>query len=227
MDSGCRQAQVASYRPFCRDLTFSHNSRMGKRTRLMIRRWTALAAVCAVLVATAHARTVREPAPGVLLVADDRMADPRFSHAVVLLIKHDITGSWGLIINKPTDVKLAEVLPSLEESSKDHHVYFGGPVQVDHLMFLFRDDSDETDPGTGLPGIHWSDSKETLKEHLDRTPKQVRAYAGYAGWAPGQLAFEIAHGGWTMMEGQGQNVFSDDPEGLWRHLTNTLGGIAI
>lgn len=200
---------------------------MGKRTPLMLRRWAAAAAACAILTAAAQAQGVREPAPGVLLVADDRMADPRFSHAVVLLIKHDATGSWGLIINKPTHVNLTEVIPSLEESADKQQVYFGGPVQVDHLMFLFRDDSDDVDPGTGIPGVYWSDSVDTLKEHITRTPGKVRAYAGYAGWAPGQLAFEIAHGGWQMVKGHSGNVFSDDPEGLWQHLTNSLGGIAI
>jgi putative transcriptional regulator len=52
-------------------------------------------------------------------------------------------------------------------------------------------------------------------------------YAGYAGWAPGQLRFELAHGGWRMIQARPENIFTDQPEALWQRLTDALGGIAI
>jgi putative transcriptional regulator len=200
---------------------------MNKRTRLAVCwRWAALAVLGAALAGAARAQYVTQPAPGVLLVAADQMADPRFSHSVVLLIQHDESGSWGVIINKPTGVNVGEVVPALQNSGSSSKVYFGGPVEVTHLLCLYRDPADRSDPGVGLPGVHWSASEKALEAHLG-TPGKLRVYAGYAGWAPGQLEFEIAHGGWKMVQGSGGNVFSDDPEGLWQSLTGGLSGIPI
>lgn len=201
---------------------------MDDRTRLTrIRRLSMATALCAFLVTAATAQPVREPAPGVLLVASESMADPRFNRSVILLVEHDQTGSWGLIINKPTDIGVADVVPSIDLPGDTPNVYFGGPVRVDHLRLLFKDDADGTARGTGLPGVHWSKSGQELESRLAKDPARVRVYAGYAGWAPGQLAFELAHGGWRMIEGRAGNVFSDDPEGLWRRLNEALDGIAI
>jgi len=202
---------------------------MSNRTRFMCAcRWVVLATMSLVLAGTAGAQYVREPAPGILLVAGDGMADPRFEHAVVLLIQHDASGSWGLIINKPTTVSLGDVLPAVQQTHDTPNVYFGGPVQIDHLSFLYRDGGDENDPGTGLPGVRWSASEKGLEKRLSQDQSaKLRVYAGYAGWAPGQLLFEIHHGGWKMIQGRGDNVFSDNPEALWQHLTDALGGIAI
>lgn len=200
---------------------------MSKRTRLTAGwRWAAVVVLGATLVAAARAQYVSEPAPGVLLVAADQMGDPRFAHSVVLLIQHDDSGSWGVIINKPTGVSVGEVLPALKDSGSSSKVYFGGPVEVDHILCLYRDAADQSNPSAGLPDVHWSASEKALKAHLG-TPSLLRVYAGYAGWAPGQLEFEIAHGGWKMVQGRGANVFSDDPEDLWQKLSGTLGGIPI
>lgn len=207
---------------------FPHNSGMVQITRLARARSLSRAAVLFTLLFTAAAaQPVREPAPGVLLVADERMTDPRFNRAVVLLIEHDRTGSWGLIINKRTDIGVAEVAPSIELSGEDPVVYFGGPVQVDQLRLLYRDGDAPHEDDTGLPDVRWTDSGEELSKRLAEDPGLVRVYAGYAGWAPGQLAFELAHGGWRMIQGRAGNVFSDEPEGLWQRLSEALDGIAI
>lgn len=201
---------------------------MSERTRhAPVRRWIVVSLLCAAAVFSARAQPVREPAPGVFLVAAERMGDPRFTHSVVLLIEHDHTGSWGLIINKPTDIDPGEVLPTFEQSGDHPSVYFGGPVQVERLLGLYQDDAAPDDHPAGLPGVHWSDSPQMLSDRLEQAPDRVRVFAGYAGWGPGQLSFEIAHGGWKMIQGRRENVFSDDPEHLWERLSRALGGIAI
>lgn len=205
---------------------FAHNSGMFQRTRPTPGRYLAIAAVlCLFLFQAATARGLREPAPGILLVASERMGDPRFNRSVVLLIKHDHSGSWGVIINKPTRIDVSELVPDIEPDGRVP-VYFGGPVRVEHLRFLYRDDEADTD-GAGLPGVGWSESSEALAERLADDPARVRVYAGYAGWAPGQLALEIAHGGWRMIEGRPGNVFSDDPDRLWQRLNSALNGVEI
>lgn len=207
---------------------FPHNSGMYQRTRPTPGRCLAIAAVlCVLLFQAATARGVREPAPGILLVASQGMGDPRFNRSVVLLIEHDHSGSWGVIINKPTRIDVSELVPDIELDGSVP-VYFGGPVRVEHLRFLYRDDDVDTDTNdAGLPGVGWSDSGEALTEHLAGDPARVRVYAGYAGWAPGQLALEIAHGGWRLIEGRPGNVFSKDPDRLWQRLNSALDGVEI
>lgn len=182
------------------------------------------AALGAVLLAIAQAQPVRTPEPGVLLVADEGMSDPRFRQTVLLIIEHDETGSWGLVINRPTDVDAAQMLPDVETGVSN--VHFGGPVQFDRLIFIYRDDA-SSGHDTGLSGVRWSESAATIGDRLARQPNAVRVYAGYAGWAPGQLTFELAHGGWRMIQGRPAHVFDDHPERLWRHLSEVLDGIAI
>ncbi|MDZ7841795.1 MAG: YqgE/AlgH family protein [Gammaproteobacteria bacterium] len=199
---------------------------MFQRTRPTPGRYLAIAAVlCVFLFQAATARGVREPAPGILLVASERMGDPRFNRSVVLLIEHDHSGTWGVIINKPTQIDVSELVPAIEPGG-GVPVYFGGPVRVEHLRFLYRDDDADSDRA-GLPGVVWSESGEELKERLAGNPSRLRVYAGYAGWAPGQLTLEIAHGGWRMIEGRPGNVFSDDPDRLWQRLNSALDGVEI
>jgi putative transcriptional regulator len=155
------------------------------------------------------------------------MADPRFNRSVVLLVEHDRTGSWGLIINKPTDIGVAEIAPSIASEAGGGTVYFGGPVQVNQLKVLYRNGESAGGGATGLPGVRWSGSAEMLSRHLDADPLRARIFAGYAGWAPGQLDFELAHGGWRLIEGRAGNVFSEEPERLWQRLSKALDGIAI
>jgi putative AlgH/UPF0301 family transcriptional regulator len=71
-----------------------------------------------------------------------------------------------------------------------------------------------------LDGLHVSGSRDTLLELLGGPGPgvQFRAYVGYAGWAPGQLANEIARGDWTVAPGDAASVFASDPSGLWEKL---------
>lgn len=187
-----------------------------------------LVAVYLLAVAAGRAQSVQEPAPGVLLVAAERMGDPRFNEAVILLIEHGQSGSWGLIINKPTEIEVPELLPSLPSSDAPVRVYYGGPVKVDHLSLIYRADARQDGAGSSpLPGVHWSDSEEVLEERLTGRAADIRVYAGYAGWAPGQLDYEIESGGWRMIQGGKDKIFSDEPGGLWERLDNALDGIAI
>lgn len=183
---------------------------------------------CVLLLAAAQAQPVRAPAPGVLLVAGEQMTDPRFQQSVLLIIEHDRTGSWGVVINKPTEVGIADMLPAVEVPEDARDIYFGGPVQLDRLLFLYREEGPKAgNHDTGLRGVHWSSSRDLLERKLAARPEAVRVYAGYAGWAPGQLRFELARGDWKMIQGRADNVFSDRPQRLWHRLTDVLGGIAI
>lgn len=163
--------------------------------------------------------------PGVLLVAEPALLDPNFRRAVVLLCDHNAEGSFGLILNHPTDLRLPEVLS--EPVGMEHRLYFGGPVQTDTLHYLhpYADAVDEAIPV--LDGVGWGGPFEELVERVrlgELDGDAVRFFVGYAGWGEAQLQEEVDEGGWIVLPGSAALVFEDDPAVLWRDLLRSLGG---
>jgi putative transcriptional regulator len=161
-----------------------------------------------------------EPAIGRLLVAN-RQVEGFFGESVIVLVDHGAHGSLGLIVNRPVEVTLAELLPDLEPARSHHeNAWLGGPVAPDQLLLLIR--ARAAPPGSApvLDGLHVSGDQNTLRALLDEPARGVefRAYVGYAGWAPGQLASELARGDWTLAPGDAASVFARDPSGLWEKL---------
>lgn len=160
-------------------------------------------------VAHGHIRVVTtiQPAPGRLLVASPRLLDPNFYRSVVLLVEHDDDGTLGLVLNRPTESPVGEHLPDWSSFVSDPGVVFiGGPVQPDVGVALAR-----ADGSRGLPGARLID----LTAGPDGVQGVVRVFAGYAGWAPGQLASEIEEGGWLVVDAEPADVFRPDPGRLW------------
>lgn len=160
-------------------------------------------------------------AKGLFLVADRQLRDARFSKAVILLVQYDQEGAMGIIINHPTETRLAAVLPPdpLLRRREDL-VYFGGPVGNNHLFLLIRSDIQPDNALPVLKGIFASSSPEVLSTLLrDSDPaRQFRAYAGYTGWAGGQLEREIARGDWHLMPAEPELIFHRDPGTVWPDL---------
>ncbi len=139
---------------------------------------------------------------GQLLVAVPGMLDPNFDATVVYLF--DTTdGAAGLILNRPTDIPLSDVLPDLGEAAAAPAVVFhGGPVMVEH--------------GLVLGATHTEITVLDTEAASGADPKSVRVFAGYAGWETGQLEAEIAAGGWFAVDNSPADVLTEDPGGLWR-----------
>lgn len=180
------------------------------------------ALVVFVLLATwggpAPARALGSPAVGKVLVATERLRGPFFSESVILLLDHGSEGSLGLVVNRPTPVSISEVLAEpLPEGRVDAPLFGGGPVAPSTLTALVR-----RGPGPGwetvIHGVARVETPEALEVALSSTDVEVRIYAGYAGWAPGQLDDEIRRGSWHLLEASAEWVFSHDPEALWETL---------
>jgi putative transcriptional regulator len=158
------------------------------------------------------------PAKGVFLVAHPSMDDPNFRRTVVLLIEHGPHGTVGLVLNRPTNVPLSQALPdrpALREST--NHLFIGGPVFADHLTILVK--TRDAEPGLRwiTDGLYVGGSLEML-DRLVIQPKAAeafRVFAGMAGWAPGQLAFEIREGAWGTLPADVTAIFDHDPDTLW------------
>jgi putative transcriptional regulator len=157
---------------------------------------------------------------GCLLVASPELLDPNFSRAVVLIVNHDQQGSFGLVLNRPLDRTLADVLPDLAPGATGVPVLQGGPVQTEMLQLVSR--TEETGRVI-VPNL----SIGTSLEDVLTSPAGIaglRAYLGYAGWGAGQLEKETASGGWIIAAARSGHVFDVPPEELWISVLRELGG---
>jgi putative transcriptional regulator len=162
----------------------------------------------------------RAPGPGMLLIADREMVDPNFSQTVVLLVDYNEQGALGLIINRRTKQELGEILPESERiDGGASRVFEGGPVGRGGLLLLVRADIAPENAEHVFEDVYFGRDRELLVWLLEgeRRP-QFRAYAGYAGWAAGQLDSEIERGDWHLVPARVDSVFSHEPRELWQYL---------
>ena len=163
---------------------------------------------------------------GRVLVAARELTDENFGESVVFVIKHDAEGTQGLILNRTMGLPAGDVLPNLGDVlTGEHEMYFGGPVEPATVRVLAAVDSD-------LPGAeHITDDIAlindvgVLRMHIMRKrPGRVRFFAGYVGWAPGQLAAEIGRGEWHVRRRYRDVVFDESPRRQWRLLIEEVTG---
>jgi len=162
-----------------------------------------------------------ELSKGKFLVASKKLRDPQFFETVVLLIDYGSQGAMGLVINRPTTVKLSKVLPEIEGLQKrSDTIYLGGPVAKNQLMLLIRTNSPPEESRLVFKDIYLSSSQTIIEKMIDNpdTPERFRVYAGYAGWAPGQLDQEVSRGGWHILEADEESVFDKTPAEIWPEL---------
>jgi putative transcriptional regulator len=158
---------------------------------------------------------------GKFLVASKELRDPNFFETVVLLLEYDRNGAMGLVINRPSTLKLSKVLPDIEGLQKrSDTIYLGGPVAKNQLMLLIRTTSPPEGSRLVFRDIYLSSSQEIIEKMVDNpdTPERFRVYAGYAGWAPGQLDHEVSRGGWHILQADEESVFDKTPSEIWPEL---------
>jgi putative transcriptional regulator len=159
------------------------------------------------------------PAAHRLLIAAPTLSDPEFFRTVVFLIEHDDTGTVGVIINRPSHTPVGHILPDWQDVMSEPAVVFnGGPVQRDGALGLGRL-SGSTDAGTGLRAVSGGLALVDLDAEasaVSLNAQSLRVFAGHAGWEIDQLDSEIAGGGWFVVAGGLDDVFSEHPGTLWR-----------
>jgi putative transcriptional regulator len=158
---------------------------------------------------------------GQLLVASPDIGDPRFRHAVILMVQHSKDGALGIVINRPVEeLPLAKLMQALGQDSKGVvgtvRIYAGGPVQpqkgfIVHSAEYHRAETIDIDGRLAVTG-----SPEVLRDiGHGKGPKQSLVAFGYAGWGPGQLEGELAKDGWFTVKADSNLVFDVDREKLW------------
>lgn len=161
---------------------------------------------------------------GKFLVADPAMPDARFAGTVVYLIAHSADGAVGIVVNRPGATRpMADVMrafglaPAEGRSAATLDLYWGGPVQVDHVMLLHSDEYKTASTVAIAPGVALSVPKDALGDiAAGRGPLRMLIAVGYAGWAPGQLERELEMKGWAAIGGGADLLFDADAAGKWQ-----------
>jgi putative transcriptional regulator len=142
----------------------------------------------------------------------------------VLITEHNEDGAAGLVLNRPSDAEVSDLVPVLEELVDDgDSVWIGGPVQPNAVLVLgeFIDPEDAAVPLFGSLGFPSLDEPDEI---VPRTTRR-RIFAGYAGWGSGQLEDELAREDWILEEAQNDDAFTEAPGELWADVLRRKGGI--
>ena len=159
---------------------------------------------------------------GQLLIAGPNLWDPHFRRTVLLIGHHDEDGAVGVILNRATDVTVAEAVPTLASLVPiDEPLFLGGPVQPQAAVVV----ADFEDPSVAeilaLETIGFLPS-ETGPD-VEHAIRRARVFAGYAGWGEGQLEQEMSEDSWIVEPALPRDVFAPDPSRLWEDVLKRKG----
>ncbi|MGH3941164.1 MAG: YqgE/AlgH family protein [Pseudonocardiaceae bacterium] len=165
---------------------------------------------------------------GSALIAAPGLQDPNFYRTVVLIIEHGVTGTLGIVLNRPSEVSVSDVLPSWgPHATVSQELYVGGPMEQRAALCV-----------AALPaGMDAANIKGMISVRgplalvdLDTDPKVMapqlrglRVFAGYAGWDQGQLDEEIDQGNWVVVPALAEDVLAPPDTDLWGHTLRRQG----
>ena len=159
-----------------------------------------------------------KPLTAILITARGELRDPFFANSVVLVMNNLGPAPLGVVINRPTPLPVARLFPGLKRLAPlRDRVYFGGPVELESVWFLFRAGKPPEQAVRACNGVYLSASRELLLRLLERDKPMegLRIFIGHAGWGPGQLEAEIARGDWTLARAEPQTIFGNRSEHPW------------
>lgn len=164
------------------------------------------------------------PRSGALLVSGPYLADPYFRRSVVLLCMHDRDGSFGLVLNRPIEMGVADLMDGMPQL--DSPVGIGGPVQSSKLFFLHTLGDRVEGSLHVVDDIHMGGDYEQLRSILVAAPelsRHVRFFVGYSGWGEAQLDAEIEQRSWLIHPANKKLVMGHDMETLWARTLRMMG----
>ncbi len=164
---------------------------------------------------------------GVLLVASPTLDDPNFRQAVLLVVEHGSGRILGLILNRSTNVLLSEALPDLPAlKGTTYRLFTGGPVEPRTPLSPAAQSQGASTPDARsvFDGVYVGGSPGVLERIITQAkPNETfRAFAGFAAWLPGQLAYEMLQGAWATLPPESIGIFDQDPATLWRDCVRHL-----
>lgn len=161
---------------------------------------------------------------GQLLLDNGRLQGSFFHRTVLLICQHDSEGAFGLVLNRPTGNKVGDAITaSMPENLKTHELFLGGPVQPQALSYLHSDNY--LPDANVMPNLNLDHSLDSLLEigETFSATLQLKIFAGYAGWSPGQLDDEMKRNTWLTHPASIELVFSTKPDELWPAILKEKG----
>lgn len=157
---------------------------------------------------------------GQLLVAHPNMLDPNFRRSVLLISSHNVEeGAEGLIINRPLDKRVSELVTDPTPGALAHvPVFLGGPVGTNQLMFAAFDWE-----GRDSLSLNQNVALEEANHLAERDRSAIRAFVGYAGWGAGQLESELRQNAWVLQKPDRAALKPERLPRLWFEIMRKLG----
>ncbi len=163
------------------------------------------------------------------LIAMPSMQDMNFSQTVTYICEHTEEGAMGIVVNRPTNLHLNDILDQLEITdidlkSGEEPIYIGGPVQPERGFVLHGDSNDWDSTLKITDEISVTTSKDILESiAAGKGPNLHLVALGYAGWASGQLEDEISANAWLSGPADSQIIFTTPVERRWKAAAQLLG----
>lgn len=163
------------------------------------------------------------------LIAMPGLDDPNFSRTVTYVCEHGAHGAMGIVVNRPSELKLADVLehmkiPESRPGSGDQIVYIGGPVEEERGFVLHPRSTSWDSTMAVTDEISITTSRDVLEAiACGEGPERSLIALGYAGWAAGQLETEMQANAWLSGPADSQILFSLPPEQRWEAAARLLG----
>lgn len=164
------------------------------------------------------------PTSGTILISEPSLKDMYFNRAVVLLADHNDDGSFGLILNKPLEVRFNDIVKGFPDF--DGKVYLGGPVNTKNLFFLHKRGDFIRNSQAIKEGLFWGgeiDDVKALIELGELSEDDIRFYIGYSGWTENQLNEELKESSWLVAKPNLMNLINTPTSEMWKSSVADLG----
>ena len=163
---------------------------------------------------------------GKALVASPYLTERNFLRSVVFILRHDENGAFGLILNRPTELTVGDLMErfSDEPYTDPEPIYNGGPVEGPLLVVHDRADGAESEDFEfcAALGLYVATDQDEIFDIWESENCRYRSFDGYSGWGAGQLESELKAGGWLVWDAPPDAVFAD-PEPMWKQAVQSIG----
>jgi putative transcriptional regulator len=168
-------------------------------------------------------KRIIKPKQGIILISEPSLRDFYFRQSVVLLAEHNEEGTFGVIINKPIEARLSDVIKGFPEF--ECRIFLGGPVKTDSIFFIHtRKDVERSMPI--MKGLYWGGDIDVIRDMIETgsiTENEIRFFVGYSGWNPNQLDREIKENSWVLSHTTAHEVIHANPDKLWGDYLRNMG----
>jgi len=164
------------------------------------------------------------PARGTILISEPSLQDFYFARSVVLLAEHNEEGSFGIILNKPVDIKFNDIVMDFPDYAGK--VYLGGPVSTKNLFYIHTKGELIGNSQRLGKDLFWGGNIEDVKMLLDSKildSNTIRFFVGYSGWTANQLNDELKIESWLVAKANYKKLISYNPKEMWKNALKDLG----